>query len=64
MVPGANGYGTGCASGYADQANCFTHIQAPVDTQIKFTFTQMNLELTGCHPNAGPGMGCPEGCHG
>ena len=21
----------------------------------------MNLELTGCHPNAGPGQGCPEG---
>lgn len=28
---------------------CFTTIQAPDDTQIIFTFTQLNLELNGCH---------------
>ena len=54
-------YGT-CQAGYADHANCYTTIHNPDDDgQVKFTFTQMNLELTGCHPNAGPGQGCPEG---
>ena len=58
----AVGYGTGaCTAGYADAADCSTTIHAPADAVIKFTFTQLNLELTGCHPDAGPGQGCPDG---
>lgn len=51
----------GATNGYQDQASCYTVIQAPEDDQVRFTFTQMNLELTGCHANAGPGQGCPPG---
>jgi hypothetical protein len=51
----------GATNGYQDKASCYTVIQAPEDDQVRFTFTQMNLELTGCHANAGPGQGCPAG---
>jgi hypothetical protein len=55
------GYTSGsCTAGYADSAHCFTTIQAPDDTQVIFTFTQLNLELTGCHPER-PNGGCPDG---
>merc|ERR1712166_297895 len=46
--------------GYKDNANCYTTIQAPKGDQIRFTFTQMNLELEGCSPGR-PNKGCPDG---
>jgi len=50
-----------CAdAGYKDNANCYTTIQAPKGDQIRFTFTQMNLELEGCSPGR-PNKGCPDG---
>ena len=54
------GSGSGDA-GYGDNTHCYTTIHAPEGDQVRLTFTQMNLEQFGCHANAGPGMGCPEG---
>ena len=62
------GMGKGDA-GYKDNVNCFTTIKAPKGEQIKFTFTQMNLEYRGCGSLTRPprwsdgsyGRGCPEG---
>ena len=51
----------GVGAGYSDALDCFTTIHASTGSQVKLTFTQMNLELTGCHPDSGPGMGCPDG---
>lgn len=47
-------------AGYADNTACYTTIRAPHDQQVRFTFTQMNLELTGCSPSQ-PNGGCPDG---
>ena len=56
-------------AGYKDNIDCSTTIVAPKGEQIKFTFTQMNLEYRGCGSmKRGPkwsdgsyGRGCPEG---
>ncbi len=53
------GSGTGNA-GYEDNTACYTSIQAPDGEQVRFTFTQMNLELHGCNPSQ-PNGGCPDG---
>jgi hypothetical protein len=50
----------GSNAGYADNTACYTTIRAPHDQQVRFTFTQMNLELTGCNAGA-PNGGCPDG---
>jgi hypothetical protein len=34
-------------AGYHDNTNCYTTIHAPTDQQVRLTFMQMNLELTG-----------------
>ena len=47
--PGANCGGQANA-GYADNLNCYTTIHAPTGEQVRFTFTQMNLEGPGQQP--------------
>jgi hypothetical protein len=47
-------------AGYADNTACYTTIRAPEDEQVRLTFTQMNLELTGCSAGQ-PNGGCPDG---
>ena len=47
-------------AGYADGTACYTTIRSPADQQVRFTFTQMNLELQGCSAGQ-PNGGCPDG---
>jgi hypothetical protein len=57
---GCDHAGNGNANGYNDRTNCYTTIHAPVGSQVRWTFTQLNLELTGCNANQ-PNGGCPAG---
>ena len=57
--PSQCGSGSGDA-GYQDNTACYTTIHAPAGETVIFTFTQLNLELQGCHPSQ-PNGGCPDG---
>jgi hypothetical protein len=58
--PGAN-CGGQANQGYADNLNCYTTIHAPTGDQVRFTFTQMNLEGPGTQPGCQP-CSDPRGC--
>jgi hypothetical protein len=60
VAGGCDHAGGGAANGYNDRTDCYTTIRAPVGSQVHWTFTQLNLELTGCSTGA-PGGGCPAG---
>ena len=57
---GAN-CGSQANAGYADNLNCYTTIHAPTGEQVRFTFTQMNLEGPGQQPGCQP-CSDPRGC--